>query len=268
MILSLLVTSFTTISAKKFKFVNNEGKDFHTVKIPVDTTELQLSKFKVDSFPNFRYLTKLKSIELMDFVVKSQPEGSMSDLLPDSLESIITDDMGLSCVPDLSQLVNVKSIILKDFFWGLESCSSALADVFPVSLQELYIFGMPLIDVPNLKKLTRLRTLGLGQCGIPGEMTPMSEVLPRGLTKLALYHGCVTVPPDITGLTELSALHLNGNFMMEFPGPGHVGPQNKLVTLDLRRNQLFTLPDLCLYPHLRKLLLSENFMDDNSGKLY
>ncbi len=248
--------SLNSISAKKFRFVNNEGKDFYeAVKIPVDTTELQLSFFKVKSFPDFRYLTKLKS----------QPKGSMSSSLPDSLENIILQEMGLSCVPDFSHLTNVKSIILKDLYSGLESCPSPLSEVIPVSVVELYIAGVPLSDVPNLKKLARLTSLGLGGCGIPGEMSPMAEMLPLGLTKLALFHGCVTIPPDVTGLTKLTALHLNSNLMLEFPGPGHVGPQNKLLTLDLRRNQLYTLPDLCLYPHLHKLLLSENFMDDNLG---
>ena len=84
------------------------------------------------------------------------------------------------------------------------------------------------------------------------------QVIPRSIQKLNLNSNVVNQFPDTKGLPNLHYLDLSYNRIVGAPTENQVDPDNKLEEILLDENSLTTLPDLCLFPQLKKLALYAN----------
>ncbi len=83
-------------------------------------------------------------------------------------------------------------------------------------------------------------------------------MLPLGIQKLNLNSNVLNQFPDTRGLPNLQYIDLSYNRIVGAPTENKVDAENQIAELLMDENSLTALPDLCIFPKLKKLSLYAN----------
>lgn len=196
--------------------------------------------------------------------------------VPSSLNYLDIGYTSLSFIPDLSQLINLRTLILSGI-QGLRTISFATVST---GLTALYLNNMSLSSIPQLGRFRRLEVLDLGNNTLGGNINlgsndsfPLLKELylaSTGIQSLStvkiLYSSLIPNLEVLDLSTDINHLDLSNNYFISLDFDVR-GVFTHLKKLYINYCNLQFMPNFSAFPNLEELYLNNNRIGYANGRM-